>query len=145
MPGYAFTPDVRLALARGRDHAAELSHEYVGTEHLLLGLLDESDGDGAAVLDRLGLDRAALRVGIRAIIRPGTRTIASEQLPYTSRAKKVLELAMMAARDEGVDFVGSEHLLVGMLREEKGIAAQALAVMAGVHEEALWQAIREVR
>ena len=128
MTGFAFTTHVRTALMRARDHAASRHHEYIGTEHLLLGLLDETIGPAAAVLTRLGLDRAAVRDAIDAISTTGkNRGTEREELPYTSRSKKVLELAMLAARRQEVEFVDSAHLLQGILDEEMGIGAQVLA------------------
>src|SRR5919205_1004328 len=106
MNGYNFTDRVRKVLQMAREEAARLHHEYVGTEHILLGLIREGEGAAAAGPD----------------------------LPYTSRAKKVLELAMTEARELNHSYVGTEHLLLGLLREEKGIAAQVLTD-AGVNLE----------
>jgi ATP-dependent Clp protease ATP-binding subunit ClpA len=127
MNGYNFTERMRHVLARGRDESARLHHEYVGTEHLLLALIREQDGVSAAVLTNLKADPDAIRRMIEQIIQPGrTSAAARADLPYTSRAKKVLELAMAEARDLSHNYVGTEHLLLGLLREETGIAAQVL-------------------
>lgn len=132
MNGYNFTERVRRVLARSREEAGRLRHEYVGTEHLLLGLTGENEGITAAVLQNIGADRTAIRNKIEEVIQPGAedRTPGAD-LPYTSRAKKVLELSMGEARMMHHTYVGTEHLLLGLLAEQKGIAAQVM-VDAGV-------------
>jgi ATP-dependent Clp protease ATP-binding subunit ClpA len=132
MSGYNFTERVRKVLAMSREEAVALHHEYVGTEHILLGLLAEGEGVAAAALTALRADRDAIRRVVMDVVKVGKpgRNIGPD-LPYTSRAKKVLELAMTAARELNHSYVGTEHLLLGLLREEKGIAAQVL-VDAGV-------------
>ena len=127
MNGYNFTERVRKALSISREEAARLNHEYVGTEHILLGLLREGEGVAATVLKNLSVEADELELKIDQIVkkgRPGER--AGPDLPYTSRAKKVLELAMSEARELNHAYVGTEHLLLGLLREEKGIGAQVL-------------------
>lgn len=127
MHGYNFTERVRQMLARTRDHAVSLQHEYVGTEHILLAMLDDSDGTAMLTLQTFGVDRTATAESIRAIVKRGTGgRERNPNLPYTSRAKKVLELAMTEARRLQHSYVGSEHLLLGLLAEEKGVAAQVL-------------------
>jgi ATP-dependent Clp protease ATP-binding subunit ClpC len=124
---YNFTERVRNVLAMAREEAARLHHEAVGTEHILLGIVREGEGVAATVLQNLSVELDALRRTIEGTVEKGkgTRTPTPE-LPYTSRAKKVLELAMGEARDLSHSYVGTEHLLLGLLREEKGIAAQVL-------------------
>lgn len=127
MSGYNFTERVRKTLAFARDEAATLSHPYVGTEHILLGLLRESEGVASTVLENLHIKPEALRQRIEETVKKGkTEATTGPDIPYTSRAKKVLELAMSEARDMGHSYVGTEHLLLGLLREENGIAAQVL-------------------
>lgn len=125
---YNFTERVRKVLAMAREEAHALHHEYVGTEHLLLGLLKEGEGVACAVMQSLNVDLEAVREDILLDVKKGSAAAAAAgpDLPYTSRAKKVLELAMAEARDCNHSYVGSEHLLLGLLREEKGIAAQVL-------------------
>jgi ATP-dependent Clp protease ATP-binding subunit ClpA len=158
MNGYNFTERVRKCLQLAREEAATLRHEYVGTEHLLLGMCAEGGGVAEAALTNLGVDLEDVRNAILQTVKPGQAdgvndtspgilsAIASSigfqdrhDLPYTSRAKKALELAMMEARHLNHSYVGTEHLLLGLLREEKGIAAQVLTSMgmtvAGVREE----------
>ena len=127
MNGYNFTERVRKVLAMAREESARLHHEYVGTEHILLGILHEAEGVAATVLANLSVEADEMELKIAQIIksgRPGKHV--GPDLPYTSRAKKVLEFAMSEARELNHTYVGTEHLLLGLLREEKGIAAQVL-------------------
>jgi ATP-dependent Clp protease ATP-binding subunit ClpC len=127
MNGYNFTERVRKVLAMAREEAARLHHEYVGTEHILLGLIREGEGVAAAVLQNLQVDLDEIQQKIEEQVKKGKATqTTGPDLPYTSRAKKVLELAMSEARELNHSYVGTEHLLLGLLREEKGIAAQVL-------------------
>src|SRR6187431_2359557 len=127
MNGYNFTDRVRKVLQMAREEAARLHHEYVGTEHILLGLIREGEGVAAAVLTNLNVDLEDIQQKIEETVKKGKAAAAAgPELPYTSRAKKVLELAMMEARELNHSYVGTEHLLLGLLREEKGIAAQVL-------------------
>ena len=136
MNGYNFTDRVRKVLQMAREEAARLHHEYVGTEHILLGLIREGEGVAAAVLQNLNVDLDDIQQKIEETVKKGKAAAAAgPDLPYTSRAKKVLELAMTEARELNHSYVGTEHLLLGLLREEKGIAAQVLTD-AGVSLEA---------
>src|SRR5919108_1810799 len=127
MQGYNFTERVRRVLAMAREASARFNHEYVGTEHLLLGLIREGEGVAAAVLQNLQVDLDEIQQKIEEQVKKGKATqTTGPDLPYTSRAKKVLELAMSEARELNHSYVGTEHLLLGLLREEKGIAAQVL-------------------
>ncbi len=136
MNGYNFTERVRKVLAMAREEAERLRHEYVGTEHILLGLIREGEGVAAAVLQNLSVDLDEIQQKIEDTVKKGkAATATGPDLPYTSRAKKVLELAMAEARDLTHNYVGTEHLLLGLLREEKGIAAQVLTD-AGINLDA---------
>ena len=136
MNGYNFTERVRKVLAMAREEAARLHHEYVGTEHILLGLIREGEGVAATVLQNLTVDLDEIQQKIEETVKKGKAAqTTGPDLPYTSRAKKVLELAMSEARELSHSYVGTEHLLLGLLREEKGIAAQVLTD-AGVNLEA---------
>jgi ATP-dependent Clp protease ATP-binding subunit ClpC len=135
MNGYNFTDRVRKVLQMAREEAARLHHEYVGTEHILLGLIREGEGVAAAVLTNLNVDLEEIQQKIEETVKKGKAPAAAgPDLPYTSRAKKVLELSMSEARELNHSYVGTEHLLLGLLREEKGIAAQVLTD-AGVNLE----------
>src|SRR6201996_8351200 len=136
MNGYNFTERVRKVLAMAREEAARLHHEYVGTEHILLGLIREGEGVAATVLQNLSVELEDIQQKIEETVKKGKAgQTTGPDLPYTSRAKKVLELAMSEARELNHSYVGTEHLLLGLLREEKGIAAQVLTD-AGVNLEA---------
>jgi ATP-dependent Clp protease ATP-binding subunit ClpC len=124
---YNFTDSVRSALMRARDEATLLDHEYVGTEHLLLGLLGDEHGRATEVLRRLSADAGSIGEGVRTTVKRGQPTARPHaDQPLTSRSKMVLELSMAEARDLGHAYVGQEHLLLGLMREGKGIAAQTL-------------------
>jgi len=133
---YNFTDRVRKVLAMAREEAIRLQHDYVGTEHILLGLIREGEGVAAAVLSNLAVDLDQIHERVEESVRKGKATIALGELPYTSRAKKVLEFAMAEAREFNHSYVGTEHLLLGLLREEKGIAAQVLNSLGATLEEA---------
>jgi len=125
--GFNFTERVRKVLGMAREEAARLHHEYVGTEHLLLGLIREGEGVAATMIQNLNVKLEDLASTIDDIVKRGSPgTPVGPDLPYTSRAKKVLELAMSEAREVNHSYVGTEHLLLGLIREEKGIGAQVL-------------------
>src|SRR5471030_2065346 len=113
MNGYHFTDGLRQALAQTREEAARLAHEYVGTEHLLLGLLRTERGKALAVLRSLSANTNELREHVMGSIQAGSSGTSRSDIPYTSRSKRVLELAMSFARDIGDGFTGTEHLLLG--------------------------------
>ena len=133
---YNFTERVRKVLSMARQEAIRLQHDYVGTEHILLGLIREGGGVAAHVLGNLGADLDQIHERVTESVRQGKATIALGELPYTSPAKKVLEFAMSEARELNHTYVGTEHLLLGLLRENKGIAAQVLNSMGVSLEEA---------
>ena len=127
MQGYNFTERTRKVLALSREEAHRLGHEYVGTEHILLGLIREGEGVATAALQSLGVDLSALRSRIETTVKGSSAGKGrTPDLPYTSRAKKVLEFSMSEARELNHSYVGTEHVLLGLIREEKGIAAQVL-------------------
>jgi ATP-dependent Clp protease ATP-binding subunit ClpC len=139
---YNFTDRVRKVLAMAREEAIRLQHDYVGTEHILLGLIREGEGVAAAVLQNLTVDLEQIHERVEESVRKGKATIALGELPYTSRAKKVLEFAMAEARDFNHSYVGTEHLLLGLLREEKGIAAQVLNSLGVTLDEARGETLK---
>ena len=127
MNGYNFTERVRKVLGMAREEAAVLHHEYVGTEHMLLALVRDDGGVAITALRNLDIEPKSLRDAILDVVKRGTsRGPTGPDLPYTSRAKKVLELAMLNARELDHSYVGTEHLLLGLIAEQKGIAAQVL-------------------
>ncbi|MFQ5550280.1 MAG: ATP-dependent Clp protease ATP-binding subunit [Gemmatimonadales bacterium] len=143
MNGYNFTDRVRKVLQMAREEASRLHHEYVGTEHILLGLIREGEGVAAAVLTNLNVDLDDIQQKIEETVKKGKAPAPDgPDLPYTSRAKKVLELAMSEARELNHSYVGTEHLLLGLLREEKGIAAQVLTDAGVSLEQARAETLR---
>lgn len=125
-----------------REEAIRLQHDYVGTEHILLGLIREGEGVAAAVLTNLSIDLDQIHEQVEESVKKGKATIALGELPYTSRAKKVLEFAMAEARELNHSYVGTEHLLLGLLREEKGIAAQVLNTLGIGLEDARTETLK---
>jgi len=141
--GYNFTDRVRKILHLAREEAARLGHEYVGTEHILLGLVREGEGVAAAVLTNLNVDVEELEQMIeQRVTKGGAARVVGPDLPYTRGAKKVLELAMAETRELDHSYVGSEHLLLGLLREGAGVAAEVLTDLGVTLEEARAETLR---
>jgi ATP-dependent Clp protease ATP-binding subunit ClpA len=137
MRGYNFTERVRKTLTLARVEAAALHHEYVGTEHILLGVLTEGEGIAATVLENLGIDLDELRATVLTTVQRGpASTMPGPDLPYTTRAKTVLELARQSAHELDHAYVGTEHLLLGLIREKSGIAARILVAYGATDERA---------
>jgi ATP-dependent Clp protease ATP-binding subunit ClpA len=124
--GYNFTDRVRKVLQMAREEAARPHHEYVGTEHILLAILREGEGVAAAALTNLNVDFEEVTAAVNDTVKEGKYDATGPDLPYTSRAKKILEFSMSEARELNHSYVGTEHLLLGVIREEKGIGAQTL-------------------
>ena len=155
MSGYNFTNGTRMALHAAREAAEGLGHHHVGTEHLLLGVLDDPANAASTLVKRSGADADVIRATIAGIVTPGSvvdtslphpsrarevvrsaltkvgrlgcvTTSADTPAPYTSRARKALECAMLEARDHDQSPVGTQYLLVGLLQEAKGVGGQVL-------------------
>jgi DNA-binding transcriptional regulator YhcF (GntR family) len=142
--GYNFTEGCRQVLAAARLESHRLRHEYVGTEHILLALIAQSDSSITKLFRDLGVGLGSVRRDVEALSPRGrSRADSNTDLPYTSRAKKVLELAMSEARELAHADVGAEHLLLGLAREEKGIAAQVLRQHGVPRSEMRLAAVRE--
>lgn len=125
-----FGPRVRTVLAAANDEAVRLCHHYVATEHLLLGLLDESEGVGVSVLKNLGVDLENLRSRAQSMVKPGPADNAAlARRPITARAKRALDFAAIEARAFGHKYLATEHLLLGLIVEEHGIAGQVLLAL----------------
>jgi ATP-dependent Clp protease ATP-binding subunit ClpC len=133
---------VRKVLSLAREEATRLRHDYVGTEHILLGLIREGEGVAAAILTNLNVELPALKERIEGRVDRGKSQMTAEEVPYTTRAKKVLEFSVAEARNLKHSYVGTEHLLLGLLREEKGLAAQVLGEMGVSIEMARQETIK---
>ncbi len=120
-----FTDRARRVVVLAQEEARMLSHNYIGTEHILLGLIHEGEGVAAKALESLGISLEAVRQQIDEIIGHGQHA-PSGHIPFTPRAKKVLELARPEAVQLGHNYVGTEHILLGLIREGEGVAAQVL-------------------
>lgn len=121
-----FTERAKKVIFLAREEARRLDHDYLGTEHILLGLIREGEGIGAAALQNLAIDLAQVRAEVEKAVGRGGGTLFLGQIPFTPRAKKVLELAVTEARNLGHNYIGTEHLLLGLIREAEGVAAQIL-------------------
>src|SRR5215469_16642156 len=123
-----FTDRARRVVVLAQEEARELGHNYIGTEHILLGLLREEEGVAARALAAMGIGLDVVRREVRQIIGPGEGEQASH-IPFTPRAKKVLELSLREALTLGHNYIGTEHILLGLVREGEGVAAQVLVKM----------------
>jgi hydroxyacylglutathione hydrolase len=121
-----FTDRARKVMALARKEAQRFKHDFIGTEHILLGLIQEGSGVAAKVLKNLGTEINKIRSEIEKNVQAGPSMVTMGQLPFTPRAKKVLELSMEEANELGHNYIGTEHLLLGLIREQDGVAAQVL-------------------
>jgi ATP-dependent Clp protease ATP-binding subunit ClpC len=122
-----FTDRVRRVIYYARDEANRLQHDYIGTEHLLLGIVREGEGIAAKVLGKLDLDFEQIQQAVESMVKSTGSSLIVGEIPFTPRAKRVLELAIDEARQLGHNYVGTEHLLLGLIREGEGVAAQVLS------------------
>ena len=120
-----FTDRARRVVVLAQDEARELNHNYIGTEHILLGLISEGDGVAAKALESMGISLEAVRSEVVDIIGRGAQP-PSGHIPFTPRAKKVLEYSLREALQLGHKYIGTEHILLGLIREGEGVAAQVL-------------------
>jgi ATP-dependent Clp protease ATP-binding subunit ClpC len=123
-----FTDRARRVVKLAEEEARMLNHNYIGTEHILLGLIREGDGVAARALESLEINLDAVRQQVEQIIGQGQHA-PSGHIPFTPRAKKVLELSLREAVQLGHDHIGTEHILLGLIREGDGVAAQVLVKM----------------
>ena len=136
-----FTDRARNVVVLAQEEARLLKHNYIGTEHILLGLIRESEGIAAKALQALGIGLEAVREQVQEII--GTGQLApSGHIPFTPRAKKVLELSLREALQLGDSYIGTEHILLGLIREGEGVAAQVLIKLDGNLNKVRQQVIR---
>ncbi len=124
-----FTERARKVILLAKQEAKRFNHDYIGTEHVLLGLLREGEGVAAAVLQSLGMNLNNIRLEVEKLVQIGPTTVVTGDLPFTPKAKKVMELAMEEARTLGHNYIGTEHLLLGLIREGEGVASQVFANM----------------
>jgi hypothetical protein len=120
-----FTGRARRVIALAQEEARVLKHDYIGTEHILLGLIREGEGVAAKALQSMDMSLDAARQQVEDIVGP-RHHVASGHIPFTARAKKVLELSLGEARQRGDDHIGTEHLLLGLVREGQGVGSQVL-------------------
>jgi ATP-dependent Clp protease ATP-binding subunit ClpC len=136
-----FTERVKKVLFLARDEAGRLQHDYIGTEHFLLGIVREGEGIAAKVLQNLGLSFEQIQQAIEKMVAPSGGTLTIGEIPFTPRAKRVLELSVEEARLLGHNYIGTEHLLLGLIREGEGVAARVLIELGAdrkrVREETL--------
>jgi ATP-dependent Clp protease ATP-binding subunit ClpA len=135
-----FTDRARRVVALAQEEARMLNHDYIGTEHILLGLIHEGDGVAARSLESLGISLDAVRQQVQEIIGRGQQA-PSGHIPFTPRAKKVLELSLREALQLGHNYIGTEHILLGLLREGDGVAAQVLVRLGADLNRVLRQVI----
>ncbi|HEY4760402.1 MAG TPA: Clp protease N-terminal domain-containing protein, partial [Thermoguttaceae bacterium] len=121
-----FTDRARKVMQLANQEAQRFNHEYIGTEHILLGLIKEGSGVAANVLKNLDVDLRKIRLEVEKLVQSGPDMVTMGKLPQTPRAKKVIEYSMEEARNLGHNYVGTEHILLGLLREQEGVAAQVL-------------------
>jgi ATP-dependent Clp protease ATP-binding subunit ClpA len=125
-----FTDRARRVVVLAQEEARLLNHNYIGTEHLLLGLAHEGQGVAAKALESLGISLEAVRAQVEGIIGRGD-SAPTGHIPFTPRAKKVLELSLRESKQLGHNYIGTEHILLGLLREGEGVAAQVLVTLGG--------------
>ena len=121
-----FTDRARKVMAYGRQEAQRFNHDYIGTEHILLGLIKEGSGVAANVLRNLDVDIKKIRLEVEKVVQSSPDTVTKGQIPFTPRAKKVIEYSLEEARALGHNYIGTEHILLGLLRESEGVAAHVL-------------------
>jgi ATP-dependent Clp protease ATP-binding subunit ClpC len=130
-----FTDRARKVMALARKEAQRFNHDFIGTEHILLGLVQEGSGVAATVLKNLDVDSGKIRAEIEKQVQSGHAMHQMTQLPFTPRAKRVLELCQEAAKELRHNYIGTEHLLLGLIREEQGLAASVLKELGLVLDE----------
>ena len=139
-----FTPRAQQALAFARKEADRFNHNFVGTEHLLLGLIRLGQGVAVIILQRLGVELETVRREIEKQVGTGPDQKMIGKIPYTPRVKKVLALAAKEAKVLNHTYVGTEHLLLGLLREGDGLAARVLASLKVDVETTRWEILKEL-
>ena len=121
-----FTERARKVILLAKEEAKRFNHDYIGTEHILLGLVREGEGVAAVVLQKMGLSLQQIRLEIEKIVKPGPSTIISGDIPFDPKAKKAIELSGEEARALGHNYIGTEHILLGLIKEGEGVASMVL-------------------
>lgn len=140
-----FTERARKVIILAREEAEKNQHEYLGTEHILVGVLKDGGGVAIAVLQRLNIDLKQMRMELERHMPPNSNTLIIGDIPFTARAKKVLEYAVEEARSMGHSYIGTEHMMLGLMREKDGVAARVLMSMNLHYSEAREQTINLLR
>jgi ATP-dependent Clp protease ATP-binding subunit ClpC len=122
-----FTDRARRVVVAAQHEARALGHDFIGTEHLLLGLISEGSGVGAKVLESLGVGAETLRAAVAEMVEPREQSPSAAHIPFTPRAKQVLRLSLAEALRFGHNYIGTEHLLLALIEEHNGVAGQVLA------------------
>jgi ATP-dependent Clp protease ATP-binding subunit ClpA len=136
-----FTPRAKKVLELSLRESLQLGHEYIGTEHILLGMLREGEGVAAKALEELGIGLDAIRQQVVEIIGRGQQ-LPSGHIPFTPRAKKVLELSLRESLQLGHEYIGTEHILLGLIREGEGVAAQVLTRLGATKDRVQQQVLQ---
>src|SRR3954451_18649858 len=139
-----FTDRARRVVVLAQEEARLLNHSYIGTEHILIGLIHEGEGVAAKALESLGISLEAVRSQVEEIIGQGGSS-PSGRIPFTPRAKKVLELSLREAFQLGHNYIGTEHILLGLIREGEGVAAQVLVKLGADLSRVRQQVIQLLR
>jgi len=134
-----FTDRARRVVVCAQEEARALDHDYIGTEHILLGLVREGGGVAVKALESLGISLETVRQRVEEIIGRGQHT-PSGHIPFTPRAKKVMELSLRESRQLGHNYIGTEHILLGLISEGDGVAAQVLTSLGAEHDRVKEQA-----
>ena len=137
-----FTERAQKVMQLANQEAQRFNHEYIGTEHILVGLVKEGSGVAVWVLRNLGVDPIKLCLEVEKIIQSGPDIVTTGKLPQTPRTKRVIEYSMEEARNLNHNYVGTEHILLGLLREQEGVAAQVLIYLGLKLEEVRDEVLR---
>src|SRR5680860_565346 len=137
-----FTEKARKVVVKAQDEARFLKQNYIGTTHLLLGIIDENDGIASKVLIEMEISLEEIRTAVKSVITEGSSE-SYEHIPFTPRAKKVLELSLREALQMGHNYIGTEHILLGLLREGEGVAARVLSSL-NITLENVKETVKEV-
>ncbi len=137
-----FTDRARRVVVLAQDEARALGHDYIGSEHLLLGLIEEGGGLAAKALESLGVSAAELRAGVAEMVDPGQQSPATAHIPFTPQAKQVLRLALGEAQRLGHNYIGTEHLLLALISERDDVAGRVLAAAGADLERVQAEVVR---